>query len=280
MKNLIPILAALALFAACSKEQPAEPAADEQAADVEAPADEAATADEQAAAEETEEPAQVVEETAAEAEPGDETLKLAVAESPEATMDWKYSEGRHYTRLVPTQPTVGGADKVEVAEFFYYMCPHCDSFEPVIKGWEANKPANVRFVQVPAMWNNILVRHARMYYTAQVLGRNGTISDSEAFHSSVYDEVHRRGNRLATETSIQALFERHGVDADTFERTWNSFEVAQKLRVAEDLARRYGIRSTPTIVVNGKFRTDGSTAGSTANLLDLIDELIVRESLR
>ena len=261
MKNLIWMVAALFLVAACGKEEPAEPVAEEEPAAVEAPVEEAA-----------DEAADAVEEAAEDI--------VEKPEPPVAPAEWKYKEGQHYVRIVPTQPTVGGADKIEVAEFFYYLCPHCDTFEPIIKRWAENKPANVRFVQVPAQWNNILVTHARMYYTHEVLARNGELADGEAFHSAVYDEIQRRGNRLASESAIKTLFQRHGVNESDFERAWNSFEVAQRMRVAQDLARRYSVVSTPTIVVNGKYRTGGAEAGSYGNLLELIDELIVRESLR
>ncbi len=167
-----------------------------------------------------------------------------------------------------------------MAEFFYYLCPHCDTLEPIINGWAQDKPANARFVKIPAMWNNILIRHAQMYYTHEVLARNGVLDDGPRFHATVFREIHDRNNRLATERSIQALFERFGVGAEDFTRAWSSFEVAQKMRVAQDLARRYSVSSTPTIVVNGKYRTGAAEAGGYPQLLELIDELVLRESLR
>ena len=130
------------------------------------------------------------------------------------------------------------------------------------------------------MWNNMLVLHGRMFYTNEILARNGIIKDGAAFNAAVYQEIHRRNNRLMSEAAIQKLFERFGVSADDFSSTWNSFEVDQKMRVASDLARRYGIASTPTIVVNGKYRTGGTEAGSHARLLEIIDELVARESVR
>ncbi len=130
------------------------------------------------------------------------------------------------------------------------------------------------------MWNGVLKLHARLYYTGEVLLRNGVIKDAAGFHEVVFQEYHRRGNRLTNETAIQRLFERFGVSADEFQRTWGSFEVSQKLRVAEDLARRYSIANVPTVVVNGKYRTGGSEAGSYPNLIELIDELVARESAR
>ncbi|MEX1266173.1 MAG: hypothetical protein WEA08_04570, partial [Woeseia sp.] len=217
MKNLlIPGLLSVFLLAACDSGQ--EPPADDTAAQEPvaadpAPADEAGPPADTAETEVME----VVEESAAEpveTDAGDVPLMLAQADSPADRADWQFKEGQHFQRLVPTQPTVGGADKIEVAEFFWYGCNHCNDFEPLINRWAANKPANARFVRVPAMWNPIVKLHAQLYYTGEVLGKNGTLANPEEFHAAVFNEFHQRGNRLASESTIQSLFERFGVSAD------------------------------------------------------------------
>ncbi len=280
MNKLTWIIALAMIVAACGKEetpvaQPSEPAAaEEQAADTQ----EAVAETEEAAAEET---LEVVEESASEAEPADEAIVLAVAESPAVTREWQFKEGQHFVRMVPTQPTVGGADKIEVAEFFMYSCPHCYDMEPYINEWAKNADPNIRFVRVPATWNALVRLHAQLYYTEEVLGRNGIIKNPDAFREAIFQEYHRRGNRMTSKEAIQKLFARFGnVSAEDFERTWNSFEVDQKLRVAADLARRYSITSVPAVVVNGKYRTSATETGSYPKLIELIDELTVREGLR
>lgn len=226
---------------------------------------------------------EMVEESAAEDEEEqaqDKPLLLARADVSAASQDSKFKEGTHFVRMVPTQPTVGGADKIEVAEIFWYGCNHCYDFETYISRWLENKPANVRFVRIPAVWNPLVKLHAQLYYAEEVLVKNGKIANPEQFRAAVFAEYHRRGNRMASESSIQAVFERHGVSAEDFSSTWNSFEVSQKLRVAQDLARRYSIASVPTVVVNGKYRTGAAEAGGYPALMELIDELIARESVR
>ena len=280
MKQIILIGFAFLALAACGQEETAQTAAEDQPVAAEQLTEEAGSSDDAAAADQAEEALEVVEESAAEPAADEQAIVLAQAEVPAVAREWQFNEGQHYARLVPTQPTVGGADKIEVAEFFYYLCPHCYTFEPLIKSWTENLPANVRFVQVPAMWNKLLVLHARMHYTNEILARNGVIEDRAAFHNAVYEQIHRRNNRLSSEDAIRKLFERFGVSAEEFDRTWNSFEVDQKMRVAQDLQLRYTIKSTPTMVVNGKFRTGAAEAGGYPKLLELMDELIARESAR
>ena len=277
--NTMATLAALALLAAsCSTEESTE-----------APADETATTEEQAAVTETAEnlaPAtetlEVVEESAAVAEPEDRAIVLARADDVTAASarTWQYKEGKNFTRMIPTQPTVGGADKIEVAEVFMYGCPHCYDLEAFINQWAENKDPNVRLVRIPAMFNQLAILHAQLYYTEVYLAQAGKLKDPIAFRNMVFEEYHRRGNRLTSETAIQRLFVRAGVTEEDFQRTWGSFEVDQALRLAKDLARRYGVDSVPLIIVNGKYRTDYSSAGSYPKLIEVIDELTAREGLR
>ena len=275
MKNLFWLGAAMLLMTACGSDDPAPTASEEAAAPV-------AEVVETPAVAEPEEGAvlEVAEESASDAEPEEQAIMLAQADTSAPPQNWQYKENQHFVRLVPTQPTVGGADKIEVAEFFWYGCPHCYDFERHINGWADNKPADVRFVRVPAMWNRGLELHAQLYYTEEVLAANGAIANPAAFRDAVFMEYHRRGNRLGSKDSIQALFSRFNVSADDFERAWTSFEVNQKMRVAADLAQRYGISNVPSVVVNGKYRTGGAEAGSYEALLEVIDELIAREKVR
>ena len=274
----IALLAALMLgLTACSKEEQAPALPTEEAAPV------TEQQPEQPAAEATEavsETVEVVEESSADPEPVDEAIVLAAAEGPAAAREWQFKEGEHYVRMVPSQPTVGGADKIEVAEFFWYGCPHCYDLEPFINRREETKDPDVRFVRVPATWNALVRLHAQLYYTEEVLVRNGVIKEPLEFRETVFQEYHRRGNRMASEAAIQKIFARFGVSEDDFKRTWGSFEVNQKLRIADDLARRYSISSVPAMVVNGKYRAGAAEAGSHSKLMELIDELVAREGLR
>jgi thiol:disulfide interchange protein DsbA len=262
--------------AGCSNEDSA-PA--EQAPVVEAEAPEATPEVAETAAP-VAESLEVVEESAAEAEPSSQKIILAQADDVAVARNWQFNEGEHYTQLIPTQRTVGGADKIEVAEVFMYSCPHCYDLEPYINSWAEGKDPNVRFVRIPAIFNQLAQLHAQLYYTEVFLTQSGKLKDQTAFRELVFEEFHRKGNRLTSQAAIQRVFAKAGISEDDFNRTWSSFEVNQALRVASDLARRYNISSVPTIVVNGKYSTDAGHAGSYPKLVELIDELTVREGLR
>lgn len=281
MKTIL-IFSALALLAlaGCSSE---EPATDPNAADVadQAAAEEAPAAAPVEQASDHDSRPEVVEESGGEPEePEDKPIVLAQADAGGPAREWKFKEGQQFHRLVPTQPTIGGADKVEVAEFFWYGCVHCYEFEPYIGEWDESKPANARLVRIPATWNPLVQLHAQLYYTEETLVENGKIADPAAFRAAIFNEYHRRGNRMTSQDSIRSVFERLGVSGDDFDATWSSFGVAQKLRRAQDLSRRYAITGVPAMVVNGKYRLGKADTGSYPTLLEAVDELIERETLR
>jgi protein dithiol oxidoreductase (disulfide-forming) len=286
MKSLLPIAVLLMLgLAACGQDNTNEKAAQPLAAPAQeepaAAGSEIAPAAEVDAVADEERP-QTVEESGGEPDPADNADKpiiLAQTATAAANQEWKFKEGEHYHRLVPTQPTLGGADKVEVAEFFWYGCGHCFEFEPYINAWSKTIPANARFVRIPAMWNPLVTLHAQLYYTEQALVNTSKIKDPESFRAAVFTEYHRRGNRLTSKDAIEELFARFDISADDFNSTWNSFEVAQKLRIAQDLARRYAVTGVPTMVVNGKYRSGKAEMKTYPKLLELMDELIARETV-
>jgi thiol:disulfide interchange protein DsbA len=215
-----------------------------------------------------------------EADTGDKPIILAQAATTTTNQDWKYEEGKHYHRLTPTQPTLGGADKVEVAEFFWYGCAHSYEFESYVNPWAKTAPINSRFVRIPASWSPLVNLHAQLYYTEEALVKIGKIEDPAAFRAAIFAEYHQRGNRMASKGAIQELFARFGVSGDDFNKTWSSFEVSQKLRIAQDLSRRYAVSGVPAIVVNGKYRLGKTDTGTYPVMLDVVDELIARETVR
>ena len=225
---------------------------------------------------------EVVEESSSEIETKDTAIILAREDNliKSTSKIWKFKEGQNFLRLIPTQPTVGSADKIEVAEIFMYSCPHCFTLEPHLNEWAENLDPKIRFVKIPAIFNQLAQLHAQLHYTKIFLAKNGLLKDSDAFHRLIFEEYHNRGNRLTSKGAIERLFNRAGVSSDDFNRTWSSFEVNQALRVAQDLARRYNVRSVPMVVVNGKYQTDVSKSGGIPQLFEVIDELIERENNR
>ena len=172
--------------------------------------------------------------------------------------------------LNPAQKT-DDPSKVEVLEFFHYGCPHCRDFDPLIEAWRKKQPADVSFRQVPAIWDNPqLSALARLFYAAEVSG------ELEAVHHQVFIAVQEQKRQLFTEEQVSEWINGKVTDSARFMAAYTSFGVNSKLQRADQRARAMRIQGVPTVVVDGRFVTSASMAGSHEEALKVVDQLIER----
>jgi protein dithiol oxidoreductase (disulfide-forming) len=178
-----------------------------------------------------------------------------------------------YEPLTPAQPTQS-ADKVEIIEFFWYGCPHCYAFEPLIDKWSKSLPKNVEFIRQPAVFNEVWAKHAKAYYVAESLGI------VEKVHADLFDAIQNKKEPLDTEASLAQFFAAHGVSDAQFKEAYSSFGVDSKVRQAPVIAAKYGITGVPTVIINGKYKTNGTVAGSHEKMIEVMNTLIKQESAK
>lgn len=180
-------------------------------------------------------------------------------------------QGPGYQTLAPSQPTQDKS-KVEVIEFFWYGCPHCYDFEPTLTQWLKTLPKNVTFIRQPAAFSDLWAKHAKAYFVAEALNMVDKV------HADFFDAIQNKHQKLETEDELGKFFVAHGVKESAFHDAYNSFGVDAKLRQAKAMAPRYGITGVPTLIVNGKYVTSGSLAGSHENMIKILNQLIAQES--
>ncbi len=194
-----------------------------------------------------------------------------------------WQAGVNYTPIVPGQPTSVAAGQVEVLEFFWYACPHCNAIDPLVESWRKAAPAYISFSRVPVMWNEGHRTLARLYYTLASLGK------IDSLNSDVFKEIHVNRNPLladdpnntAESERIQTAFAKKlGIREEDFKAAYHSMSVETSLQRADQLVQRYRIDGVPTFVVNGKFIADVRSAGSPESLLSLVGDLAAQEHKR
>lgn len=159
-------------------------------------------------------------------------------------------------------------DRIEVIEFFWYGCPHCNNFRPYIEDWKESIPPGVDFRHMPAVLSPRWEIHAKAFFAASIMGVLDT------FHGAMFDAIHRAGKRLDNASAIGAFADSLGIDGERFVATMKSFAVDAKIRRVKSLQRAYGVTGTPTVVIDGRYRTSGSIAGGVGNMIPVIDERI------
>jgi len=181
----------------------------------------------------------------------------------------EYKEGTHYQRIAK-QATDSG-DKVEVIEFFWYGCPHCNIFDPILEKWVESKPDNVAFKRVPAVFRPEWKVHARAYYALQAMGAG------EKYHSKIFDEIHKNKKRIDTLDSLTDFLVKQGINKEEFTGMYNSMSVDGMLRKAIKQLAGYKIQGVPAMAVNGKYVVSGKSAGSYENMILIVEHLIKKE---
>ena len=180
-------------------------------------------------------------------------------------------EGRHYVRLSTPVPTTAPAGKIELIEFFWYGCPHCNAFEPALDAWARQLPADVAFRRVPAAFSaEPFVAHQRIFFALESLGLVG------AMHRKVFYAIHHDRMRLDKPAEISAFMAQNGVDAAKFMDAYNAFGTQTKLRQANQLVDGYKIDGVPAIGIHGRFYTSGTLAGDNDRALAVADWLVQR----
>ncbi|MDE2219431.1 MAG: thiol:disulfide interchange protein DsbA/DsbL [Gammaproteobacteria bacterium] len=213
------------------------------------------------------------------------TLLLAAAGGVQADPLW--TEGTQYFLVSPPQPTAVAAGKVEVVEIFSYACPACNHFYPVIDRLKAALPTGVQWRFLPASWHpeEDWKVFQRAYFAASSLG----IADR--LHDRIFDAVWKSGELATMEAGggrlksplpsladVAQYYEQLAkLEPGTFLEAAHSFSVDAQMREADAQIIAYQADSTPSLIINGKYRLTPRSAGGDEEFIALAKWLVEKE---
>jgi protein dithiol oxidoreductase (disulfide-forming) len=181
-----------------------------------------------------------------------------------------FREGEHYQRIA-TPMSVSG-DRVEVIEAFAYPCPACRNFLPHIASWEVEQDGNVDFRRLPIALQRGWDLFARAYYTAQVMGVD------KGAHEAMFRALHDQRRQFRSFDDVADFYSDFGVEKEAFLNTSQSFAVDSRMRQNRNQVRQFGIRSTPTVIVHGKWRVQPNSFDSYQQMIEAVQYLVEREA--
>lgn len=200
----------------------------------------------------------------------------------------KWVEGKNYYLVDPAQPT-SHPGKIEVTEVFSYACPACNSFHTTMDQLVSNLPSNTVVTYLPASFrpDENWPLFQRAYYAAQALG----VADKT--YDAMFDAAWKTGELATydlqagkpkpheawpTIDDVAKFYAKYGVDPKQFVGVANSFSINTQMKRADDELKALGVDSTPTIVVNGKYRLTPATAGGGPQTIELVQWLVSKET--
>jgi thiol:disulfide interchange protein DsbA len=178
------------------------------------------------------------------------------------------AEGKDYLLLSKPAPSEAPAGQIEVVEFFWYSCPHCNEFEPQLEAWAAKAPKDVSLRRVPVSFRPDFEPQQRLYYVLEALGKVA------ALHKKVFYAIHVEKQTLNTADLVTAWAQKQGIDKAKFTELYNSFPVNMKARKATQLQEAFIVDGVPALGVDGRYYTSGSLAGNMARALTVTDHLL------
>jgi protein dithiol oxidoreductase (disulfide-forming) len=184
---------------------------------------------------------------------------LAQGKGPEAGTDYRVVETR--------APVEAPAGKIEVVEFFWYNCPHCNHFEPTFEAWRKRAPKDLAVRLVPVAFNDSFVPQQRLYYALEAMGL------VDRLHAKVFKAIHEEKQNLTKGDAIADWVAKQGVDKTKFLEQYNSFTTNTKVTRATQLQNAYRIEGVPALGVAGRYWTDGDMAKTMDRALQVVEFL-------
>lgn len=165
-------------------------------------------------------------------------------------------------------PVAPAGERIEVIEFFYYGCDSCYRFDPLLSAWLATKPADVEFRRVPALRRTQWIPLARLYFALEEFGA------IPGLHGEVYRAQHDQGRDLAGRAQAVEWAALQGLDRGRFEQVLMSDSVTLQVQKSRDATIRYGVRVTPSLVVDGRYLTSAGLVGDINRLVPMLEALL------
>ncbi len=179
----------------------------------------------------------------------------------------QFKEGKDFIKLKKPVAPDAPAGKVDVIEFFWYSCPHCNAFEPTFEAWAKNAPATMAIRRVPVAFNASFVPQQKLYFALEAMNLLPKL------HTKVFNAVHVERKPLNKDDAIFEWIGQQGVDVAKFKEAYNSFNTANLLRKAAALQESYQVEGVPSMGVGGKYYTDGTMAGNMQSVLQVVEYL-------
>lgn len=179
-----------------------------------------------------------------------------------------FQSGTDFLTLDKPALTEAPAGQIEVVEFFWYNCPHCNAFEPIFDAWAKKVPKDVSVRRVPVAFRPDFEPQQRLYYVLDSLGK------VDELHKKVFNAIHVEKQQLGTLDQITAWVEKQGIPKAKFVELYNSFSVATKARKATQLQDAYAVDGVPALGINGRYFTSGTQAKTLERSLQVADYLI------
>jgi len=153
-----------------------------------------------------------------------------------------------------------------IEEFFNYACGGCYGAETFVNGLKKSNP-NLKFRAVP-----VELRPAwKIYVKAYYIGEKLNVLDQS--HSKIFHRIHVEKKYFKGEADMKAFFLSLGVEDKAYDDVANSYWLNTQMRMAKQYAFKHKIMTTPSYLVNKRFKLNTKEIGSYQQVEKAVQEL-------
>ncbi|MEQ5840749.1 disulfide bond formation protein DsbA [Paraburkholderia acidicola] len=178
--------------------------------------------------------------------------------------------GKDYKVLAAPQPVEVPAGKIEVTEFMWYGCPHCNEFDPFLEAWVKKQGPDVVFKRVPVAFRDDFIPHSKLYHAVDALGL------AQQLTPAIFNEIHVNHDYLLTPEDQAKFLATKGVDPKKFKQAYDSFSTQTALARDKKLLDDYKIDGVPTLAVQGKYETSPAITNDLPGTIQVLDYLVAQ----
>lgn len=172
--------------------------------------------------------------------------------------------GKEFQILAQPQQT-DSPGKIEVTEFFFYSCPHCNVLDPYLTEWIKKQGNAISFKRVPVDFGQGQQPLQRMFYTLEAMDKE------EELHARIFHAIHVEHQFLRNDQDLLNFVVKNGVDKTKYLEISKSFAIESKMRRAQSLQAAYKIDGVPTLFVDGHYMTSPSVIMSANPAMSELD---------
>ncbi len=194
------------------------------------------------------------------------SLLLAVFLPLQACAQEQWKKGEHYQVINEN----ASAEK-EVLEFFSFWCPHCYSFEPLVKEIKSQLDEDVKFKKVHANFMGSTSAKIQDDATrAMMIGK--ALKNELQLNDAIFRHIHVQRGTITGLKDLQNIFLANGVSPEDFDKMAKSFSVnslVQQNKKTQATYRKH-LTGVPSFIVNGKFKAIFTRDMTADDMVDLI----------
>jgi len=179
---------------------------------------------------------------------------------------WQPIAGQHYHSVNTNLPPETG-----IKFYFWSGSESCYQLDLALQNWQKQHP-EINITRIPLIARPHWRLLAKAWLVAQNMGKD------LMFLNQLYEKIHSKSEPINNFSDLEQFISTQEIDQLNFKAQYNSLSINQQLQDLQSQLQVFPITGVPTIIINNRWYSDASTGISSAQLITIIDQLLLEET--